>query len=498
MPLFVQIRKHIFSFLPLKDIKTTRLVCHEWNLSASELLVTMSQIRFSNLFDDPEGARLPERFIEDYRNGSLLKKFDKFCFNSPECSIGYEDIDNFVQEFGDHMKELTIFETNIRSNLYPLSRKNLIKLIPSNLTKLEIVSERVPTKLVISMKRLKNIKTLRLAFCILKIIDGSVCAPVELRLKNIFFLRNRKDYQKSVKLNDVFDLSNLKILQLDCSETGNICLDLSVSAPDLTMLVLDQVKLMNGGSSMWTVKKLTLCKQMKFSDTIGMKCEELDFSGASLDLATLPTSLKSLALRRYKTKILHMKAAENFVNLKYLIVQRKEFGLLTSFQSCVNLTHLHLLPVDADDEMATVDVNTIPKTLKVLRLSYNCELVGMIGFEIETVIIEHVPFGDAYDYFVENLKVKNAFLYCSDFEFETDDGTEIDEVVKELPISCFIVGPFLRSKTDRFSFFYFDENPTAEYLVKTSTDGGVVKKEIEKSEIDRRRNLWWIKDEITF
>lgn len=460
----------------------------------------MSRIRFRNNLDDPEDARLPDKFIDEFNTGSLLKKCDKFCFNSSESSIEYEDIDSFIKQFGDDMKELTIFETNIRNVLYALSQKDLINLIPSNLTKLEVVTERVKTQLIISMKRLKKIKTLRLGYCILKMIDGAVCAPVELRLKNIFFLRKRKDFQKCVKLNDWFDLSNLKVLHLDCSDTENIELDLSQGVLNLKTLVLDHVKVINWESSTWSVKKLTLCKKMKFATTTRMQFEELEYSGSILDVAVLPTTLKSLAMQRYKTKLLHIETGQNLVNLKYLVLHRKEFSLLTNFQSCANLTHLHLVPVEEDDgELAIVDVSLIPKTIKVFRLSHNGgELVGKIDFPLETVIIEHIPFGDAYYYVTENLKTKNVFLFCSDFDFDSDNGTEIEEVVGKLMFQSFIVGPFLQSKDDKFSFFYFNENPKAEYFIKTLKDGTVIKKEVAKMDIDRIKNLWWTNDEISF
>lgn len=460
----------------------------------------MSQIRFRNSFDDPENARLPDRFIDEFSTGALLKKCDKFCFNSPDCWIEYEDINGFVGQYGDGMKELTIFETNIRNVLYKLSKKDLIKLIPSNLTKLEVVTERVRTPLIISMKRLKNIQTLRLGHCTLKMIDGAVCAPVELRLKNIFFLRKRNDFQKCVKLNDWFDLSNLKVLHLNCSETENVELDLSQGALNLRTLVLDHVKITNWESSTWTVTTLILSNKMKFITKTGMQFDELEYSGSVLDMDILPTTLQSLALQRHKTKLRHIESCQNLVNLKRLVLHRKEFSLLTNFQSCANLTHLHLCPTEDDDgELAVLDVSLIPKTVKVFRLSYNCgELVGKIDFQLETVIIERVPFGDAYDYVTENLKTKNVFLFCSDFDFDTDDGSGIEEVVEELSFQSFIVGPFLQSESDKFSFFFFNENPKAEYLIKTSKDAAVVKKEVEKMDIDRVQKLWWTNDEISF
>lgn len=458
----------------------------------------LSRIRFRNHLDDPEEARLPDKFIDEFKTGSLLKKCNKFCFNSPEAWIEYEDINSFIEQFGGDMKELTIFCTNIRNALYSLSNKDLINLIPSNLTKLEVVTERVKTQLIISMKRLKNIKTLRLGACILKIIDGAICAPVELRLKNVYFLKNRKDFQNCVTLNNLFDLRNLKILHLDCSSTENIKLDLSDGALNLKTLVLDRVEIMNWESSTWTVEKLTMCKKMKITTTTSMKFKELDFGGPILDIAVLPKSLKNLATRRFKTKILNIEDAQNLVNLKYLILHRKEFSILTNFHNCTNLTHLHLLPMEENDaEFATIDVSLIPKTVKVFRLSYDCELMGKIDFDIDTAMIEYVPFGDAYDYLTENLKVKNAFLDCSNFDFDTDDEMGIEEVVKGLMLQSFIVGPFLQSK-DRFSFSFLDENPKAEYLMKTCKDGAVIKKDIYKTEINRLKNAWWTNDVISF
>lgn len=460
--------------------------------------MTLSAIRFCNYLDDPEEARLPEKFIDDFKTGSLLNKCDKFCFNSPESWIEYEDIDSFIEQFGGSMKELTIFRTNIRNALYTLSNKDLINLIPSNLTKLEVVTEHVKTQLIISMKRLTNIKTLRLGGCVLKLIDGAVCAPVELRLKNVFFLRKRNDFQNCVTLNNLFDLRNLKVLHLDCSDTENIKLDLLDGSLNLKTLVLDRVKIINWESSTWTVEKLTLCKKMKIDTATNIKFKELDFSGPILDVAVLPTTLKSLAIRRFKTKLLNMEVVQNLVNLKHLVLYRKEFSLLTNFQTCANLTHLHLVPIDEDDaDLATIDVSLIPKTIKVFRLSSNCELIGKTDFEIETVIIEHVPFGDTYFHLTENLTIKNAFLYCSDFDFDTDDGAGIEEVVEELMLQSYIVGPFL-PENDRLSFLFFDENPKAEYLMKTCKDGAIIKKEVDKTGIDRLKNSWWTNDEISF
>lgn len=501
----LQIQTHILSYLPLDSIKACRLVCRDWNSIAGPMLITMTRIRFRNYIDDPEEARLPNQFIDEFQTGSLLEKCDKFCFNSPENWIEYDDMIDFIEQFGGTMKELTIFATYIRSAMYKLSNKDLIKLIPSNLTKLEVVTDRVNTKLVISLKRLNNIQTLRLGGCILKIIDGAVCAPVELRLKNVLFLRNSKDYQESVTLNNLFDFRNLKVLHLDCSEQKNVELDLSDGVLNLKSLTLDRVKIKNWESSTWTVEKLSLCKKTKITTMTAMRYEELEFDGPILDVAVLPTTLKSLAARRLNAKLLHIEAVQNLMSLKYLTLHRKKFSLLTAFQNCANLTHLHLYPMDeGDDELVTIDVKLIPKTLKVFRLSHDCELVGKMDYEIETVIIEHIAFSDAYDFLVENLNAKNALLYCSDFDFETDDGAGIDEVVQGLTLQHFIVGPFFRSSDDRFQFhfahFYNDnrESPKAEFLIKSDKDGAVIKKEMVKTEIDRLKNAWCSKDCISF
>lgn len=492
-----QIRNQIFGFLPLDSIKTCRLVCHEWNATAEELLMKRSRIRFYNNRDDPDEARLPDRFIDEFKAGALLKKCNKFCFNSPVSSIEYEDMSSFIEEYGDGMNELTIFRTNIRNVLYELSSKDLINLIPSNLTKLEVVTENVKSQLIIPMKRLTNIKTLRLGGCILKIHDATVCAPVELRLKNVFFLRNQMNYQVSVTLNKLFDLRNLKALHLHCSDTGNIILDVSDGALNLKELSLKRVELMNWESSTWNVDKLTLSTKMKIDAAVGLKFKELTFSGPTLDMALLPTTLERLAIERFKTKLLHIEIAKNLVQLKYLALHRKEFSLLTNFHACANLTHLHLIPRQGeDDELATVNVNLIPKTLKVFRLSYKCELIGKMDFAIDTLIIENIPFGDAYDYITENLTIKNGFLYCSDFDFDTDDGAEIEEVVQGLSLQSFIVGPLFRSESDRFSFLSVDR--TAEYLMKTCKDGDTIKKEVDKQTIDRLKNSWWTNEEVSF
>ncbi|KAJ6640087.1 hypothetical protein Bhyg_12836 [Pseudolycoriella hygida] len=466
------------------------------------MLMSMSRIRFRNYLNDSDEARLPDRFIEEFETGLLLDRCNKFCFTSPENWIEYDDMLAFIEQFGGKMKELTIFATYIRNALYDLSNNDLIKLIPSQLTKLEAVSDRVRTKLIVSNDRLKNIETLRLGSCILKLIDGAVCAPVELRMKNVFFLRNRKDFQETVKLNDLFDFRNLKELQIDCTETGNVELDLSIGVLNLESLVLNRVTILNMESSTWTVRKLSLCRKTKITKT-GMKYEEIEFDGPNLDVAVLPTTLKSLTMRLLRAKLLNIEEAQNLVQLKYLSLHRKRFSILSSFQNCANLTHLHLYPMDEGDfELVTVDVNLFPKTLKVLRLSHNCELTGKIDFEIETIMIEHIPFDDAIDFFVENLNAKNALLYCTDFVFDTDDEAAIDKVLRELSFRCFIAGPFFQSDKERYAFSYYpyleQEDAKAMFSIKADQDAAVIKKEVSKAEFDRLKNAWWTKDHISF
>lgn len=474
-----------------------RLVCHQWNATAEERLLALSRIRFHNDRDDMLNARLPVNFIYEFGQGILMKKCNKFCFNSPEGWIEYEHVTIFFEKFGEDMKELTIFQTTIRDCEYPLSNKELINLIPWNLTKLDVVCDRVENYYIISIKRLKNIKFLRLGSCILKITDGVFCAPVELRLKNIFFLQHKTDFQKCVKLNNYFDFRNLKVLHLHCCETENIELNLADRAVNLKTLVLDRVKIRCWEVSTWTIQKLTLCKKTRFAAT-DMKIEELDYSASVLDMANLPKTIKRLTMLRYETKIRNIEAARRLVNLTHLELLRREFSVLKNFQNCSSLTHLHLCPIDEEDEkLVTVDLSLIPKTLRVFRLTYNCELIGKIDFELETVIFDRISFGDVYDFLVENLKAKNLFIFSFDFDFDTDDGTGIDEAVEELSLQSYIVGPLLPSKDDRFSFTSL-ENPKAEYLMKNFQDGTIVKKELVKTEIDRLKKAWWTNDQISF
>ncbi|KAG4078574.1 hypothetical protein HA402_002688 [Bradysia odoriphaga] len=498
-----EIRMHVFSFLPLDSIKTCRLICHEWDSTAGPLMIGMSQIRFRNYLDDPEQARMPDKFIEEFEAGSLLEQCDKFCFNSPENWIEYDDMLDFIDQFGEKMKELTIFATYIRNGLYPLSKDDLIKLIPSQLTKLEVVTDRVKTKLVIPMDGLSNIKTLRLSGCFLNIIDGAVCAPVELRLKNVFFLRNGEDIEETVRLNDLFDFCNLRDLHLDCQKTENVQLDLSDGDLTLRTLYLNRIEIMNWELSTWTVGKLALCKKTTIIMATGMKYEELDFDGYYLDVSLLPTTLKSLTIRRASAKLLLVEDAQNLVDLKYLILHRKRFSLLTAFQNCPNLTHLHLYPLDSGDfKLVAIDVKLIPKTVKVLRLSHNCELLGKMDFELDTVIIEHLPFSEAYDILLENLSVRNALIYCSEFDFGTDDGAGIDKVLEVIELQRFIVGPFFQSDKERYAFLYDpyieQSDAKADFLIKTGQDSAVIRKEFFKAEFDRLDNAWWTKDNISF
>lgn len=157
---------------------------------------------------------------------------------------------------------------------------------------------------------------------------------------------------------------------------------------------------------------------------------------------------------------------------------------------------------EGDDGLVSIDVKLIPKSVKVLRLSHNCELLGKIDFELETVIIAHTPFDDAYDFLVENLNAKNALLYCSDFDFERDDGIGIDEAMKKLSLQRYIVGPFFQTDMQRYAFSYYpfleQSDAKADFLIKTDKDAAVIKKEISKSEFDRLEHEWWSKDYVSF
>lgn len=464
-------------------------------------MIKMSQIRFRNFLDDPEQARLPDKFIEEFHTGSLLYKCDKFCFNSPENWIEYDDMFTFIEQFAATMKELTIFGTYIRNALYELSMDDLVKLIPTQLTKLEIVTDRVKTKLIISIDRLKNIKTLKLGGCILKMIDGAVCAPVEISLKNVYFLGKRKHFPKSVKLNDLFDFRNLKDLHIDCSETENVELDVSVGSIELKTLNLERVTIHNWESSTWTVEKLTLCRKTGRTLTSGMRYEELDYDARYLDIAILPPTIKSLTLRRFQAKLIHVEQAENLTELKSLSLHRKRFSVLSAFANCANLTHLHLYPMDdGDARVVSIDVKLIPKTVKVLRLSHNCELMGKM--DLDTVIFAHMPFRDAYDFLVENLNAKNVLFYCSSFDFDTNDEAGVDKAVEELNLQRYVLGPFFQSDRERYAFLYYpfleENNARADFLIKTDHDAAVIKREIFRTEFDRLENAWWTKDKPSF
>ncbi|KAG4074059.1 hypothetical protein HA402_014264 [Bradysia odoriphaga] len=492
-----ELRRHIFNFLPLDTIKTCRLVCLEWDSTAGPLMLATSQIRFRNCRDDPK--RLPDQFVKDFSTGSLLEQCNKFCFYYTENWIGYDDMLSFIDQFGGNMKELAIFGTYIRNAVHTVVKKNLIKLIPSQLTKLEVVTvvtDQVKTRLIISMDRLENIKTLRLGGCILKIIDGAVCAPVDLRLKNVFFLRNRNDFQKTVKLNKLFDFRNLKDLHVDCRDTGNIEMSLSDGDLKLRTLNLNRVKIPNWESS-WTVGKLTLCNNTKLTAASGMKCEELDFNGFTLDFAALPVTVKSLAVNN--AKVLHIESAQNLVNLKYLTLHRKSYSLLSAFQNCANLTHLDLYPMEKSDaRLVTVDVKLIPKTVKVLRLRLDCKLIGKIS--LETVIIERIAFRIAKYLLTENLNAKNVLLYCTDVAYETDDV--VDKIIEELTLQRFIIGPFFRNEEEQYAFMYYPllgrDLAKAEFSIETDQDAAVLKKIISKSEFNRLLNAWWTNDTIPF
>lgn len=376
------------------------------------------------------------------------------------------------------MKELTYFRINVRCVLYSLGHKELIKLIPSNLSKLDVVCEGVRTNLVISMGRLKNIKILRIGEGLLKFVKDVTPAPVELQLKNVFFLKNRKFL--SVNVNSLFDFRNLQILRLDCSETQNMELDLAGNI-NLKSLILENVKISNWESSNWTVKDLTLGENMNFRTATGIKFDQLDYRSKVIDIALLPNSLKSLTLRKLKTKILNIEVAHNLKDLQCLILHRNKFSILSNFHRCPKLTHLHLIP----DESLVIDLGLIPKTLKVFRLSGDCELTGTTDAQFDTVMIEHIGFLKSFHIASEVLKTKNAFVYSSSFEFAPK------HCVADLMEGFFqkyFVGPFLKSKDDEFSFFFFPDNRKAEYLIKKDA---VVTEEIGQIETERIKDNWW-------
>ncbi|KAJ6640025.1 hypothetical protein Bhyg_12774, partial [Pseudolycoriella hygida] len=187
-----ELRDHIFRYLPLESIKACRLVCHEWNATAGPLLIATSWIRFDTI-----RPRSPDRFIDEFKRGELLHKRNKFSFSSKHNWIEYDDLLRFTGQLGDVMKGLKIYSTSIHG-FGKLSLDRQIELIPSQLTKLEIVPDSLDPKLIVSMGKLQNIKTLRLEHCILEITDGAVCTPVELHLKNVDFLRNRNDLEMNV------------------------------------------------------------------------------------------------------------------------------------------------------------------------------------------------------------------------------------------------------------------------------------------------------------
>ncbi|KAJ6648598.1 39S ribosomal protein L12, mitochondrial [Pseudolycoriella hygida] len=237
-------------------------------------------------------------------------------------SIEYDDLLRFIERFGDTMKELKIYRTDIHP-FHKLSLDDRIKLIPSQLTKLEIVTYSYDKRLIVSMRQLQNIKTLRLEGCILEITDGAVCAPVELHLKHVHFSRNGIDVKKNVvKLNDLFDFRNLKDILVDSSLRKNFELDLSEGALKLNNLVYVNFKAEKWESSKWTVRKLTLYTDTKCTSPTGMLFEELNFHGPALDVEILPTTLRSLEINRFNVKLLHIKAVQNLVNLKYLLLRR--------------------------------------------------------------------------------------------------------------------------------------------------------------------------------
>ncbi|KAJ6649609.1 hypothetical protein Bhyg_04847, partial [Pseudolycoriella hygida] len=109
-----ELRDRIFRYLPLESIKACRFVCHEWNATAGPLLIATSRIRFRNNCIKPDETRTPDKFIEEFQTGELLDKCNKFCFNSKDNWIEYDDLLRFIERFGDTMKELKIYRTYVR------------------------------------------------------------------------------------------------------------------------------------------------------------------------------------------------------------------------------------------------------------------------------------------------------------------------------------------------------------------------------------------------
>lgn len=458
-------------------------------MTAESFLLKWSRITFFDNRQFPEESKLPGKFSENFENSPLHNKFDKFCINSPDSSMNFEDLEDFIESFGSNIKEFTIFRLNIRSVLYALRQKDLINLIPFNLTKLDVVCEDVNTQLIIPMDRLKHIKTLRLGEGILKIVNDCMVAPVELQLKNTCFLEGRKNYQKCVRINSLFDFRNLQILRLDCCDTANVELDMD-GVVSLQSLILENVKIINWKTSKWIVKKLTLGKKMKFVAATGMKFDELDYSGPEVDLAFLPKTLKNFTVRKLKTKILNIEFAQNLVDLQSIILCRREFSVLAYFNNCPKLTHLHLIPiVGDDDDLTPIDVNLIPKSLIVFRLSNDCDLCGVADFQIENLIIENMSFLKALHIATTPLKIENAFLYCSDFEFVTK-GCVAKEFMADM-FQEYIVGPFLQTRGARFDFDFCHENSKAECLFKSGESELESIKKVGKFELDDTLNSWW-------
>ncbi|KAJ6644373.1 hypothetical protein Bhyg_09342 [Pseudolycoriella hygida] len=377
-----ELRHHIFCYLPLKDIKACRLVCHEWNATAVPLLIATSRIRFHNR----DEARTPDRFIEEFQTGELLDKCNNFFFDCVHNWIEYDELLRFIEKFGDTMKELTIYGAYV----HPFKKLSLdarIKLIPSQLTKLDIVCS--DTILTVSMGRLQNIKTLRLVGCILEITGGAVCAPVELHLSNLHFSINDFKINIVMKLNHLFDFHNLKDIHVDSSDS-NFKLDLSEGALKLNNLEYINFKAKKQKSSKWTVRKLMVDTETEYTSPTGMVFEELSFDGPALDAEILPTTLRILEMDGTDVKLLHRKAVQNLVNLKYLLFHGTRSSNLAAFRNCANLTHLHLCAGYEVFEELLINVKLIAKTVKVFRLSDEYVLLGKIDSEMETVIMENI------------------------------------------------------------------------------------------------------------
>ncbi|KAJ6644359.1 hypothetical protein Bhyg_09327 [Pseudolycoriella hygida] len=341
------------------------------------------------------------------------------------------------------------------------------------------------------MGKLQNIKTLRLRSCILEITDGAVCAPVELDLRFIYFSRN--DFKINVvKLNDLFDFRNLKDIYLNSRHSDNFELDLSEGALKLNNLVYKNFNAEKQKSSKWTVRKLRLYTETEYTSPTGMVFEELSFDGPALDAEILPTTLRILEMDGTDVKLLHKKAVENLVNLKYLLFNGTTSSNLSAFRNCANLTHLHLCArYDEFESLFTINVKLIPKTVKVFRLSDEYVLLGKIDSEMETVIMENISLEDAYLYLKENFSenLKNVLIFCP----KHDDQIVINKLMKELSLRRYILGPLFQTGHIDFHVHFFK----ADFCIKMDNEAAVIK-QYDKTEIVRLIDAWWTDDNVSF